>query len=115
MPIAAPWSPTTRGISRSTVDDPDEDAAPELIADDVHRVLSAVTAEPASVFGSSGGAVTGIAIALRHPERVRTLVVHEPSLVELLPDAPQLRDAVDAIPRSLRTEGRERRGRRSSR
>ena len=39
------------------------------------------------MFGSSGGAVTGLALVARHPGRVRTLVAHEPPLLELLPDA----------------------------
>lgn len=65
------------------------------MAHDVHRVLQAVTHEPALVFGSSGGAVTGLALATRHPEQVRTLVAHEPPLVEVLPDAEQVRDVYD--------------------
>ncbi|MGH3928212.1 MAG: alpha/beta fold hydrolase, partial [Pseudonocardiaceae bacterium] len=64
-----------RGISRSTIEDPDQDATPELVADDVHRVLSTVTTDPADVFGSSGGAVTGLALAGKHPAQVLTLVV----------------------------------------
>ncbi|MGH3929774.1 MAG: hypothetical protein ACRDTF_07335 [Pseudonocardiaceae bacterium] len=52
-------------------------------------MLSAVTTAPADVFGSSSGGVTGIALATRHPDQVRTLVAHEPPLVELLPDRAQ--------------------------
>lgn len=37
--------------------------------------------------GTSGGAVTALALAERHPDRVRTIVAHEPPLLELLPDA----------------------------
>ncbi|MGW3471254.1 alpha/beta hydrolase [Saccharopolyspora sp. NPDC000995] len=65
-----------------------------MTADDVRRVLEAVTDEPALVFGSSGGAVTGLALAVLHPERVRTVVAHEPPMIEMLPDAEQVRAQV---------------------
>jgi pimeloyl-ACP methyl ester carboxylesterase len=76
-----------RGFGRSTIDDPEQDSTPEITADDVSRVLDVVTDEPAYVFGSSGGAVTGLALVAAHPLQVRTLVAHEPPLVELLDDA----------------------------
>ena len=75
-----------RGISASTVDDPGQDSIPELRADDVVAILDAVGADSADVFGSSGGAVTGLAMVTRHPDRVRTLVAHEPPLLELVPN-----------------------------
>jgi hypothetical protein len=45
-------------FSRSTIGDPEQDSAPELVADDVHRVLAALTADPVPVFESSGGGAT---------------------------------------------------------
>ncbi len=74
-----------RGIARSTRDD-DRAPTPELLADDVARVLAAVTSEPVALFGSSGGAVTGLALVTRHPGVVHTLVAHEPPLMEFLDD-----------------------------
>src|SRR5580698_2273084 len=50
-----------RGFARSSIENPDQDAEPDLLADDARRVLDAVGGEPAYVFGSSGGAVTGLA------------------------------------------------------
>ncbi len=44
-----------RGFGRSPIDDRDQDADPEMLADDVRRVLEAVGDVPARVFGSSGG------------------------------------------------------------
>jgi pimeloyl-ACP methyl ester carboxylesterase len=76
-----------RGISRSTLDDPEQESTPELRADDVAALLDALGAADADVFGSSGGAVTGLALVARHPTRVRTLVAHEPPVLDLLPDA----------------------------
>lgn len=86
-----------RGMGRSTVDDPGLDVTPEAEADDLAAIVEAVGAGPVDVFGSSGGAVAGLALVARHPEQVRTLVAHEPPLCELLPDAAEARTAVDAV------------------
>lgn len=75
-----------RGISRSPVDDPDLDATPEMRADDLSRLLTHLDAGPAAVLGSSGGAVSVLALVQAHPEQVHTVIAHEPPLLELLPD-----------------------------
>jgi len=76
-----------RGISRSPLDGPAAPDTPEMRADDVRRLILAAGGGPADVFGSSGGAITGLALVERHPGLVGTLVAHEPPLIELLPDA----------------------------
>ena len=86
-----------RGFARSTIDDRDQDAEPDVLADDVRRILEAVGDGPAHVFGSSGGAVTGLALVARYPGYVQTLVAHEPPLALLLPDAEEARDAFQEI------------------
>jgi pimeloyl-ACP methyl ester carboxylesterase len=80
-----------RGIRRSRLDGPAHDATPEARADDVSRLLTHLDAGPAAVIGSSGGAVTALALAQAHPEQVRTVVAHEPPLDELLDDHEQRR------------------------
>ena len=75
-----------RGINRSPLDDPDQDSTPELRADDLSRLLTHLDAGPAAVFGSSGGAVSALALAQAHPELVHTVIAHEPPLDELLDD-----------------------------
>ena len=94
-----------RGISGSKLDDPKQDSTPELRADDLVAILDALGAESADVFGSSGGAVTGLAMVTRHPERVRTLVAHEPPLLELLPDAEEQRAATEDIVETFHRDG----------
>ncbi|MFZ0217927.1 MAG: alpha/beta hydrolase [Candidatus Dormiibacterota bacterium] len=96
-----------RGISRSTVADPSADAPPELLADDVHRLLAELTDEPVLLLGSSGGAITGLALATRYPEQVRTLLAHEPPLIELLPDRERLRVATDDIYATFQRDGQD--------
>ena len=94
-----------RGIGNSSREDTSEDVTPAQQADDVHRLLAALGGEPADLFGSSGGAVVGLALVTAHPDQVRTLVAHEPPVVELLPDAAQLRAQIDAIYDTHRVEG----------
>jgi pimeloyl-ACP methyl ester carboxylesterase len=94
-----------RGISASVVDDPGQDSTPELRADDVVAILDAVGADSADVFGSSGGAVTGLAMVTRHPNRVRTLVAHEPPLLDLLPDAAEQRARTEDIIETFHVHG----------
>ncbi len=94
-----------RGLAGSTVEDPDQDATPDLRADDVAAIMNALGAESADVLGSSGGAVTGLALVTRHPGRVRTLVAHEPPLLELLPDAERHRAATDEIIAAFHRDG----------
>lgn len=94
-----------RGFGRSTIDDRDQDAEPDLLADDVRRVLDAVGGGPAQVFGSSGGAVTGLALVARYPGHVQTLVAHEPPVALLLPDAEKARADVHDIYDTYRSSG----------
>ncbi|MCW0214401.1 MAG: alpha/beta hydrolase [Pseudonocardia sp.] len=96
-----------RGIANSTLDDPEQDSTPELRADDVAAILDDLGADRADVFGSSGGAVTGLALVARHPGRVRTLVAHEPPVVELLPEAAEQRAAVEDIIATFHADGLE--------
>jgi pimeloyl-ACP methyl ester carboxylesterase len=76
-----------RGINRSPVDDPGLDSTPEVRADDLSRLVACADAGPAVVLGSSGGAVSALALVQGHAEQVRAVVAHEPPLIELLPDA----------------------------
>ena len=94
-----------RGHANSTIDDPGEDSTAESRADDIAAILDDVGAESADVFGSSGGAVTGLALVARHPGRVRTLVAHEPPLLELLPDARQQRANTEDIIETFHAAG----------
>ncbi|MGZ4550712.1 MAG: alpha/beta fold hydrolase [Blastococcus sp.] len=93
------------GLGESTVDDRSQDVTPEVEADDLAHIIDAVGGGPADLFGSSGGAVAGLALAARHPEKVRTVIAHEPPVAELLPDAEHVRTAVDATEDAFRAHG----------
>jgi pimeloyl-ACP methyl ester carboxylesterase len=94
-----------RGTGRSTVDDPDADSTPEVRADDLAAVIRHVDAGPAVVVGSSGGAVTALALAQRHPDLVRAVVAHEPPVTELLDDRETRRATTERILATYRVEG----------
>ncbi|MCU1643774.1 MAG: alpha/beta hydrolase [Nocardia sp.] len=79
-------TPDPRGHGKSTLNDPNQDSTPELRADDLARLITNLDAGPAIVIGSSGGAVTGLALALLRPDLMSTLIAHEPPLRELLDD-----------------------------
>jgi pimeloyl-ACP methyl ester carboxylesterase len=79
-----------RGINRSRVNDPGQDSTPQMRADDLSRLVTHLEAGPAAVLGSSGGAVSALALIQVHPEQVSTVIAHEPPLIELLPDRAEL-------------------------
>jgi acetyltransferase/esterase len=81
-----------RGYSRSLLDAPrdgpfDRARLVQTDADDAHRLLDHLTCAPANVFGNSSGAIVALALLGRYPNRIRTLVAHEPPLASVLPDS----------------------------
>jgi pimeloyl-ACP methyl ester carboxylesterase len=94
-----------RGISRSSVMDRDADIGVATQAADAAHVLAAVTPDPAYVFGSGGGAITGLELVTRHPRCVRLLVPHEPPLIELLPDRKAQIAGIDDVADTYRRQG----------
>ncbi|MFE0631907.1 alpha/beta fold hydrolase [Streptomyces sp. NPDC058864] len=107
--LAAEYTVATydpRGMSRSTLDDPDAEQHVAEHADDALRVVDLLSPhEPARVFGASSGAITALHLLTTHPERVTRLVAHEPPVVEVLPDAPGHRALVARVRDTYRTEG----------
>ena len=94
-----------RGTGASTMADPTQAPDVAVLADDLARVLAAVTDAPADVLGSSGGAITALALAAAHPELVRTVVAHEPPLTEYLPDASAVREQLAGVAGTYREQG----------
>ena len=93
------------GLGESVTNDPTAAVTPEVEANDLAQIIDAVGGGPADVFGTSGGAVAGLALAANHPDKVGTLIAHEPPVGELLPDAAQARAAVDGIDDAYRAYG----------
>jgi len=93
-----------RDNSRSTADAP-HDLDMAVYADDAAAVISAVGNGPAYVFGSSGGGQIGLALAARHPARLRAVLAHEPPCIELLPDAAEQRAFFDRVVETFHARG----------
>ena len=94
-----------RGVNRSELTNGTRESTPELHADDLHRIVSALDAGPVDIFASSGGAINALALVASHPEQVRTLVAHEPPTVQVLPDREQASAAVENIRETYLRDG----------
>jgi pimeloyl-ACP methyl ester carboxylesterase len=94
-----------RGLGRSVRKDGRDDHVPAVQAEDIHAVVRALGAGPVEVFGSSGGAVAGLALVTAHPDDVTTLVAHEPPLMKTLPDAAAAERAGQAMRDAYQARG----------
>jgi len=98
-----------RGSSRSPLDEPPGDLPDglpmQVQGDDAGHLLAALADGPAYVLGCSGGALTGLDLAARHPEQVGTLVAHEPPAWNLLPDGAGWRAAFQRVHETYRSDG----------
>jgi pimeloyl-ACP methyl ester carboxylesterase len=94
-----------RGVGRSPLDGPEQDSTSELRADDLTRLIAHLDVGPAVVLGSSGGAVTALALAQADPEQVATVIAHEPRLEQLVEDREQLRAGTERIIATYLAEG----------
>lgn len=73
-----------RGLSRSEIASHDGVLGIETHSDDACRLVAALTPQPAFVLGCSIGALVGLDLVAHHPERVHTLIAHEPPDTHLL-------------------------------
>ncbi|MBF6136269.1 alpha/beta hydrolase [Nocardia otitidiscaviarum] len=95
-----------RGYSRSTLDSGHPERQDVAVqSDDAYRLLAHLSDEPAYVCGTSNGAIVGLDLLARHPERVRALIAHEPPCFAVLPDAVEHRAMVEEVYALHRSEG----------
>jgi pimeloyl-ACP methyl ester carboxylesterase len=94
-----------RGTGRTVRTDDRTESTPEDHASDLRHLIDALGVGPVDIFGSSGGAVNALALVAHHPERVRTLVAHEPPVVDQLPDREQLLAACEDIYATYQANG----------
>lgn len=92
-----------RGHQGSVLDDPEQDSTPQLRADDLARLIAHLGIGPAVVFGSSGGAVSALALAESQPDLVTTVIAHEPPLGEVLGDRDRVRANTEDMIATYRT------------
>jgi pimeloyl-ACP methyl ester carboxylesterase len=95
-----------RGTERSQrTDGQPPGSEPGEHAEDLRRLIQALDAGPADVFGSSGGAVNALALVARHPRLVSTLVAHEPPAARELPDRAAVLAACAGIRETYQRDG----------
>jgi pimeloyl-ACP methyl ester carboxylesterase len=98
-----------RGAARSPLDAPPDDLPDglpmQVQGDDAGRLLAALADGPAWVLGCSGGALVGLDLVARHPERVAVLVAHEPPAMNLLPDSTGWQEAFQDVYETYRRDG----------
>ncbi|MFJ1697066.1 alpha/beta fold hydrolase [Streptomyces sp. NPDC088252] len=107
--LAAEYTVATydpRGMSRSTLDDPEAEQRVAEHADDAFRMLELLShGEPARVFGASSGAIVALHLLATHPRRLERVVVHEPPVVEVLPDVAEHRALIARVQATFHTQG----------
>jgi len=74
-------------------------------ARDAAAVIRAMGAEKAYVFGNSGGANIGLKLAEDLPEVISGLIVHEPPVMSILPDAETWQGFVQRVHETYTTQG----------
>jgi pimeloyl-ACP methyl ester carboxylesterase len=88
----------SRGLGDSAFDGPPQPITVSGQADDALALIDALSPdEPAFVLGSSGGALTGLDLITRYPDRVRLLVAHEPPLTYLLDEPNESDERIMAV------------------
>jgi acetyltransferase/esterase len=76
-----------RGYTRSLLDGAqDYPHRLETDANDARRLIEHLADEPATVFGTSSGAVIALQLLIDHPQAVRAVVAFEPAAMKLIPD-----------------------------
>ncbi len=95
-----------RGFSRSHAHDavPD-DRRVQVDARDALALLEHVADGPADVFGTCSGGIVALALLQAQPQRLRTLVAHEPPLASVLPDAARWLDFYQRLYTTYRESG----------
>jgi pimeloyl-ACP methyl ester carboxylesterase len=93
-----------RGTERSVETAP-TGRTPDGHADDLHRMIQAITRGPVDLFATSGGAVNALVLVAKHPEDVRTLVAHEPPLASILDDRDHALAACQAVHETYQRSG----------
>jgi pimeloyl-ACP methyl ester carboxylesterase len=98
------YDPRGTGRSQRTDGQP-PGSEPGEHAADLRRLIRALDAGPADVFGSSGGAVNALALVASHPRLIGTLVAHEPPAARELPDGAAVLAACAGIRETYQRSG----------
>ncbi len=86
-----------RGNSRSPRPEGWESTSTEEQSDDAAALIEALGLAPAVVFGTSGGAIIGLDLVIRHPESVRGAILHDSAMFSVLPNPDEVMGAIQPV------------------
>jgi pimeloyl-ACP methyl ester carboxylesterase len=86
-----------RGNSRSPRPDGWDDTSTEEQSDDAAALIKALGIVPAAVFGTSGGAIIGLDLVIRHPKLVRGIILHDSAMFSVLPNPEEVLGAIQQV------------------
>src|SRR5215211_897320 len=86
-----------RGNSRSPRPVGWDTTSTEEQADDAAGLLEALGLASAAVFGTSGGAIIGLNLVIRHPQVVRGAILHEPPMMAALARPEEMMGAMQEL------------------
>ncbi len=85
------------GYSRSASPNGPPSATFAEQADDAAALIEILGLAPVAVYGSSGGAIVALDLALRYPTLVRGAILHEPPIFAVLPQCDEIQAGLAAI------------------
>ncbi|WP_260463746.1 alpha/beta fold hydrolase [Streptomyces sp. TRM72054] len=94
-----------RGNSRSSLEQPADELTIEDQGNDAQALIDVLERGPAYVIGSGAGAIIALDLLARHPDSVRQMVVHDPGVLDILPDADTYRALANELTLSFESEG----------
>jgi pimeloyl-ACP methyl ester carboxylesterase len=86
-----------RANSRSPRPEGWESTSTEEQSDDVAGLIEALDVAPATIFGTSYGAIIGLDLVIRHPRLLRGAILHEPPLIAYMSDPEEVRGAIQEV------------------
>lgn len=86
-----------RGNSRSPRPEGWNSTSTEEQSDDAAALIEALGLAPAAVFGTSGGAIIGLDLVIRHPGSVRGAVLHDSAMFSVLPNPEEVMGAIQPV------------------
>ncbi len=86
-----------RGNSRSPRPGGWDGTSTEEQSDDAGALIEALGIVPAAVFGTSGGAIIGLDLVIRHPELVRGAILHDSAMFSVLPNPEEALGAIQQV------------------
>jgi pimeloyl-ACP methyl ester carboxylesterase len=74
-----------------------ESTSTEEQSDDAAGLIEALGSAPVAIFGNSAGAIIGLDLVIRHPELVRSAILHEPPMIAGMSNPEEVMGAIQQV------------------